>query len=253
MRLVVLLVFVVGCANVPFTSDNKVKDCGGTVCATVDGGPTNHDAGANTDGSPSQDATASIDASPLTDAPSADAAPTDAAPTDAAPTDAAPTDAASSSFSMLCDNGPGYKLWQISFQSGFVRLDHWDANCNYSVGDQLCVGSAFGVTDIDNGVAVSLNGNDFVRVRFNVNGLSFTSASLHVNARGIGGSSRMKAESQVAGFTPEMLVPVDFSYKWFSFDWSAHLQPNNSPSLTAVDIERASGTLGIKTVELCVN
>ena len=95
-----------------------------------------------------------------------------------------------------------------------------------------------------------------VRVRYSVAGLSFSGATLHVQARSYstGSSTDVRAWSPLYGATTFGPVDNDFTYDWYAADWSASLSPSDDPLLTAIELNASggSGQLALREVELCL-
>jgi hypothetical protein len=107
------------------------------------------------------------------------------------------------------------------------------------------------------GYAVELGTSyPYLRVRYDVSGLSFSSATLWVQARSYAtsASTNIRAWSPIHGETAYGPVDVDFTYDWYGIDWSAYLTPSDPPALTAVQIYAylGSGSLAVHAAELCV-
>lgn len=161
-----------------------------------------------------------------------------------------------------CQNGPGYTLLRFSFSnnSTSASVDVWDASCSYSFANQACnvqvVYPGFGsVSRTSEGYPI-LTSTHYLRARFSVAGLSFTQATLWVQARSYstGSSTQTRAWSPLYGDVFGGPVDNDFTYDWYALDWSQHLFPTDNPNLTAFQIyaHQGSGSLATRAVELCV-
>ena len=95
-----------------------------------------------------------------------------------------------------------------------------------------------------------------MRVRFNVNGLNFNTATLWIKARSFatGASTYFDVWSPLYGEREGGPVDNDFVYDWTSIDWTGMLFPSDQPSLTAIQLYggRGSGSLAVEAVEMCV-
>ncbi|WP_157069089.1 hypothetical protein [Sandaracinus amylolyticus] len=241
------------------------------------------DASATADASVGEDASMSEDAS--ADASVSDDASTDASVSDDASADASVSEDASAidagaiadagsgsdagptpppGLSVPCANGPGWTVFRLHFDgSSSPRIDVWDASCSYS----LAPGSAcearvvsFGTGTVEpvmSGYAVALGtSSPYLRVRYSVAGLSFTSATLWVQARSYATSSStsIRAWSPIHGETTRGPVDNDWTYDWYDVDWTDYVTPSDQPSLTAIQIyaHSGSGSLAVHAAELCV-
>ena len=106
------------------------------------------------------------------------------------------------------------------------------------------------------GYAVSISGSSYIRVRYSVAGLSFSRATVYLQARSYSTSASTYFDvwSPIYGGLEGGPVDNDWTYDWYGVDWSTHLSPADSPSLTAIQIYagRGSGNLALHAVELCV-
>ncbi|UJR81224.1 hypothetical protein [Sandaracinus amylolyticus] len=209
---------------------------------------TSDDAGSESDASPGDDAGEELDAGSMADAGSS--------------IDAGPTPPPG--LSVPCSNGPGWTVFRLHFDgSSSPRIDVWDASCSYS----LAPGSAcearvvaFGTGTVEpvmSGYAVALGtSSPYLRVRYSVDGLSFTRATLWVQARSYATSSstNIRAWSPLHGETTRGPVDNDWTYDWYDVDWTDYLTPSDQPSLTAIQIyaHSGSGSLAVHAAELCV-
>ena len=202
-----------------------------------------------------------------TSAPDAALATTDAAPPprDAAPPppDATPPppDASTTGLTVPCANGDGFTMFRFHYDPSHGTspvLDVWDATCSFSYApDSICRIDAIGsIGTAAGGSALAFNGSDYLRVRFDANGLSFTQAAVYIQARSLSTSASTNFEvwSPLYGSVYGGPVDNDFVYDWYGADWTGYLYPSDSPSLTAIQIYpyTGSGNLGIAAVELCV-
>lgn len=161
-----------------------------------------------------------------------------------------------------CQNGSGYALMRFSFSnnSTSASIDVWDASCSYSFANQACnvtlVYPGFGsVSRTSEGFPI-LTSTQYLRARFSVAGLSFTQAKLYVRARSYstGSSTQIRAWSPLYGDVLGGPVDNDFTYDWYTLDWSQHLFPSDNPNLTAFQIYAYQGStsLAVRAVELCL-
>ena len=101
-----------------------------------------------------------------------------------------------------------------------------------------------------------LTTSNYLRVRFSVSGLSFTSAAVYIQARSYAtaASTYFDIWSPLYGGLNAGPVDNDWVYDWYGVDWTGFLHPSDSPSLTAIQIYGAqgSGKLAVRAVELCV-
>jgi hypothetical protein len=227
--------------------DAGATDAGAGVVEPADAGPP--DAGP-------------ADAGPPDDSPP-DAGPPDAGPIDGGPIDAGP--APLPGLSEPCSNGPGWTVWRLHFDgSSNPRIDTWDASCSYSLApssacEARVVTSGFGsVGTVMDGYAVELGTSfPYLRVRYSVEGLAFSSATLWVQARSYAtaSSTNIRAWSPLYGDVAYGPVDNDWTYDWYGIDWSEHLSPDDEPGLTAVQLYAylGSGSLAVHAVELCVD
>jgi cysteine-rich repeat protein len=164
--------------------------------------------------------------------------------------------------SVPCQNGPGWTVFRVHYDSGSTsaRVDVWDATCTYSFGNQACNVQEIcpGFCDVDTtsqGYPV-FTSSDYFRARFSVNGLSFTQAAVYIQARSYATSSSTYFDvwSPLYGGKEGGPVDQDFVYDWYGLDWTGYLFPSDDPGLTAIQIYggRGSGSLAVKAVELCV-
>lgn len=155
-----------------------------------------------------------------------------------------------------CASGPGSTLWRVSWPSnggGYATVEAWDNGCTYSLADQACSLSGEPHDDANWGPGVVLNSStDFFRVRFSVQGLSFTTATLYVSAHADGsGIPNGLLQSPLYGdltFAPQ--VPIS-QHQTYAIDWSSYLDPSDPPSLTAVTLRSMPVGLAVSAMELC--
>lgn len=165
--------------------------------------------------------------------------------------------------SVPCQNGPGWTLFRFHYSnnSTSAQIDVWDASCSYSFApNSACnvreVYPGFGeVSRTSQGYPI-FTSTHYLRVRFDVSGLSFTSATLWIQARSYatGASTFYDAESILYGVREGGPVDNDFVYDWYALDWTGFLSPFDDPNLTAIQLYagRGSGSLAVSAVELCV-
>ena len=166
--------------------------------------------------------------------------------------------------SVPCSLGSGYAVFKFHYDSGSTsaRIDVWDASCSYSFApNSACnvreVTRSFGgdVERTSQGYPVATS-SDYIRVRYSVAGLNFSTATLCVQARSYATSSSTNIRAWSPIYLDVAYGPVDndFVYDWYPIDWSNHLSPSDSPSLTAIQLYayQGSNSLAVKAVELCV-
>ncbi len=160
-----------------------------------------------------------------------------------------------------CANGSGFTLFRYHYSnnSTSAQIDVWDASCAYSFAPnsacnvyEICPG--FCDPDVTADGYPIFDGSDYMRVRFNVNGLNFSRATLHVQARSYATSSsaNFRVWSPLYGETFGGPVDNDFVYDWYSVDWTGYLYPNDEPGLTAIQLYGSNSRIAIKAAELCV-
>jgi hypothetical protein len=159
--------------------------------------------------------------------------------------------------SIACAGGDGYALWQLSWDAnsaGYADVDGWDNGCAYSLADQGCSLSGEPHTYANFGPGVLFNSsNDYFRVLFSVQGLSFNTATLYISAHAEGGGiANGVFESPIYGSTNLVpTVPIS-QHRSYSVDWTNYLSPTDTPSLTAVTLRSMPTGLAISSMELCV-
>lgn len=163
--------------------------------------------------------------------------------------------------SVPCQNGSGFTLFRFHYSnsSTSARIDVWDANCSYSFAQgsacnvyEICPGFCDPDTTSD-GYPI-FDGSDYLRVRFNANGLNFGQATLYVQARSYATSSSSNFEVWSPLYGSQFGGPVDndFVYDWHEVDWTGYLYPSDDPGLTAIQLYGSPGRVAVKAVELCV-
>jgi hypothetical protein len=226
---------------------------GGDAAPSADAQPRlDADVEADADGPPvdGEDAARGSDAAP----PPPDAAPP---PPDAAPGPQLPPGATP------CEQGPGQRIIGLHWDNGSrsARVDTWDVACDYSFADQLCNASdnCRGFCDVPRTRtgAVELSGLNRIMIRFDVTGLRFNSASIHVLTRSLCAASgnSVQLEAPAHGAIAIDGVSQEFEYQWVHGDWSQLLRPGDDPGLTAVliyDGPGGCGSLGVQAFELCI-
>lgn len=156
-----------------------------------------------------------------------------------------------------CQSGPGWTLWRLSWGSnsaGYATVDAWDNGCAYSLANQACSLSGEPHDDANWGPGVVFNSStDYFRVRFSVQGLSFTSATVYLSAHADGsGIPNAWLQSPLHGdiaFAP--MVPIS-QHQNYAVDWSQHLFPTDDPNLTAVTLRSQPSGFAVSFMELCV-
>ena len=248
-RLVLLLVVAaLGCrAPVvdPGPGDGALADAGGGDVGTADVGTADvgmTDAGRTDDGAADDGAT------------------DDGSTDDGAAGDGAAGDGGTPpGFTEPCANGQGWTLFRFHYDDSYsARLDVWNPTCDYS----LAPGSACNVYPVNtqelvhDGYALLVNFSDYIRVRFNVNGLSFSQAAVYVQARSYATSSSTSIEvwSPLYGSAFGGPVDNDWTFDWYQIEWTGFLYPGDDPDLTAIQIYpyQGSNSLAVHAVELCV-
>ncbi|MCZ7686001.1 MAG: hypothetical protein M5U28_47475 [Sandaracinaceae bacterium] len=182
----------------------------------------------------------------------------DSGPPDAGPRDAGPTPPPG--LSTPCASGPGWTLFRFHYDgSTSPSIDVWDATCSYSYApSSACNVVAVGSTSlVMSGTALGLDGSDYIRVRFSVTGLSFTSAAVYVQARSYStsASTNIRVWSPLYGERAMGPVDNDWVYDWYGMDWSDKLYPTDSRASRRSRSTRTSapGSLAVRAVELCVD
>lgn len=162
-----------------------------------------------------------------------------------------------------CSNGTGQTLFRFHYDSGSTsaRVDVWDASCSYSFApNSACnvreVYPGFGDVDRTSQGYPVLSSTEYIRVRYSVSGISFSQATLYVQARSYstGASTNIEAWSPIYGGIAYGPVDNDFVYDWYAIDWSNSLSPSDDPNLTAIQLyaHQGSNSLAVKAVELCL-
>lgn len=155
------------------------------------------------------------------------------------------------------NNGRGRAIIRFDYasrgrQSANIAL--WDVSCSYAV-DRACDVVEVGEPGYNSeSTAVVLSGNDAVRARFDVTGLAFDKAWVHIQARSYATSSTADFDvwSPLYGAKTGGPVDQDFTYEWHTVDWTGYLSPSDDPDLTAIEISAASGQLALRAVEICI-
>jgi len=163
-----------------------------------------------------------------------------------------------------CAQGPGWTLFRFHYGGGGTSptIDVWDATCSYSYApNSACnvyaVYPGFGSVSYTSQGYPILTTSEYLRVRFSVAGLSFSNATVYIQARSYAtaSSTYYRVWSPIYGGVVAGPVDNDWVYDWYGLDWSGYLQPSDPPSLTAIQIyaDQGSGQLAVKAVELCVH
>ncbi|MFW5968365.1 MAG: hypothetical protein ACOCV2_12645 [Persicimonas sp.] len=167
-----------------------------------------------------------------------------------------------SGLSEPCQNGSGWTVFRFHYDnnSTSAQIDVWDASCSYSLAsNSACnvreVTSGFG--DIDrtsDGYPLVTSSSDYIRVRYSVENLSFSEAEVHLQGRSYSTSSSTDFEisSPLYGSRTGGPVDNDFTYDWYSLDWTGYVDPSDDPDMTAVEIYSTGGELAVQAFELCV-
>ena len=162
-----------------------------------------------------------------------------------------------------CQNGPGWTLFRFRYNnnSTSAQIDVWDASCSYSFApNSACnvreVYPGFGeVARTSQGYPIFTSSN-YMRVRFDVGGLNFSSVTLWIQARSYATSSSTYYDvwSPLYGEKEGGPVDNDFVYDWYGLDWTGYLYPTDDPGLTAIQLYggRGSGSLAVSGIEMCV-
>lgn len=219
------------------------------------------DAGEDGDTSDEPDADAGSDTGDDLDAgDDPDSGAPDSGDADAGDTGASPP----AGLSEPCENGDGWTLFRFHYElnPGSPTIEVWDADCTYSVGDQTCqiqqVTSGFGdMPTTSDGYPIVNTSSNFIRIRFSVEALTFTSVSAHVRARSYSSSSStdMRLVTQLHGDVTAGPVSQAFSYDWYDIDFTDYLHPDDDPGLTAIDVLAAQGgssEMAVRAMEVCV-
>lgn len=167
----------------------------------------------------------------------------------------------STGLSVPCSNGSGFTMFRYHYSnnSSSAQIDVWDASCSYSFAPnsacnvyEICPGFCDPPTTSE-GYPI-FNSSNYMRVRFNANGLSFSQATLYIQARSYATSSSADVEVWSPLYGGYVAGPIDndFVYDWYALDWTGYLYPSDQPSLTAIQLYGARGSVAIKAVELCV-
>jgi hypothetical protein len=162
-----------------------------------------------------------------------------------------------------CKQGPGWTLFRFHYGGGSKspQIDVWDASCSYSYApgsacNVYAVYPGFGSVSYTSQGYPVLTTSQYLRVRFSVAGLGFKKAAVYVQARSYAtaSSTYYRIWSPIYGGLVGGPVDNDWVYDWYAMDWSKHLNPNDKPSLTAIQVyaDKGSGKLAVKAVELCV-
>jgi hypothetical protein len=162
-----------------------------------------------------------------------------------------------------CQRGPGFTLFRFHYGGGGTSpsIDVWDATCSYSYAPSsacnvVAVYPGFGSVSYTSQGFPILTSTEYLRVRFSVAGLSFSKATIHLQARSYATSSStsFRIWSPLHGDAIGGPVDNDWVYDWYSLDWTGYLTPSDPPSLTAIQLyaHQGSGQLAVQAVELCV-
>ena len=90
------------------------------------------------------------------------------------------------------------------------------------------------------------------RVRFDVTGLFFRTATVYMEARGMNGNTDFEAWSPLYGGLVLGPVSGGFDYQAGAFDWTGFVNPGDDPGLTALRITPVNGSLALHSIELCL-
>jgi hypothetical protein len=156
-----------------------------------------------------------------------------------------------------CEEGDGYALWRLAWDAnggGYADVEAWDNGCTYSLADQACrlSGEPHDYADFGPGIEFD-SSTDYFRVRFSVQGLSFSTATLYISAHADGsGIPNGILESPIYGSTALVpTVPIS-QHRTYAVDWSNFLSPTDDPDLTAVTLSSMPIGLAVSKMELCV-
>jgi hypothetical protein len=159
-----------------------------------------------------------------------------------------------------CQNGPGWTLlrWHYEASRTSPFVDVWDATCSYSASSSstCTIETVGGVSMVESGTAVWIDGTDELRARFSVQGLVFTGADVHVRARSYStnASTRIRIASVIHGETIVGPVSQEFTHRWYHADFTGNLLPSDPALSTAVRMfaYQGSTSLAISSVEVCL-
>ncbi len=162
------------------------------------------------------------------------------------------------SASVPCAGGPGRVLWRITWperRAGYATVEEWEAACEYSLADMACSlsGEPHDYARWGPGVVFDTS-RDYFRVRFSVEGMSFSSATLYMSAHADGsGLPLAQLETPLHG-NLEFALEVPISrHRTYAIDWSDYLTPSDRPALTAVTVRSRPTGLAVSELELCVD
>lgn len=158
-----------------------------------------------------------------------------------------------------CTRGQGHTLFEFHYASGPRQspvIDIWNATCSYSVANSSCQIQRIQQPSFNtSGDAVITTSAKKIRVRFAVDGLPFSKAWVHTNARSYSttSSADLRLWSPLYGSKTTGPVDNDFQYDPYTTNWTGYLTPSDDPDLTAIDLHADSGQVAIHAVELCVD
>lgn len=226
------------------------SDSGSTAFSSSDSADTSSSGDASTRGSSTRGSS--------TDNSSTSGSSTGDSGTDDAGTSGSSTGGTGSGItSTPCQTGPGWTLWRLSWEpnsAGYANVDAWDNGCEYSLANQACSLSGEPHDYANFGPGVVFNSStDYFRVRFSVQGLSFSNATLYLDAHADGGGIPHGMFSSPIYGTYDLVPSVPISqHKTYTIDWTPYLSPSDAPSLTAVTLESMPIGLAASFMELCV-
>jgi len=158
-----------------------------------------------------------------------------------------------------CNRGQGHTLFEFHYTSGPRQspvIDVWNATCSYSVANSSCQVQMIQQPSFNSsGDAVITTSAKKIRVRFAVDGLQFSNAWVHTNARSHSttSSANLRLWSPLYGSKTSGPVDNDFQYDPHTTNWTGYLTPSDDPDLTAIDLYADSGQVAIHAVEVCVD
>lgn len=160
---------------------------------------------------------------------------------------------------IACTRGRGWSLLQVRWNGRSFWDDHWDAPCDSGININGCgafdrCGPADGIAgcdtaSVDQGTAMLLDGNDDFLLRYSVEGLRFSGATLYFTARGTRGNAEMEMWSPEWG---GLIGPVDGQYQTYEVNWSDFVRQGDRFGTTAVRIRATRSHVGLANLEICL-
>lgn len=231
------------------------SDSGSTASSSSDSADTSSSGDASTSGSSTRGS--STDNSSTSGSSTSGSSTGDSGTDDTGTSDSSTGGTGSGITSTPCQTGPGWTLWRLSWEpnsAGYANVDAWDNGCEYSLANQACSLSGEPHDYANFGPGVVFNSSaDYFRVRFSVQGLSFSNATLYLDAHADGGGIPHGMFSSPIYGTYDLVPSVPISqHKTYTIDWTPYLSPSDAPSLTAVTLESMPIGLAASFMELCV-